>query len=536
MEDGRMTDPGSAPAAEPVLGRFWLPGSADVVVHGQLTLGGEGPRLRLDGSLTPAMKPAESSTVAEESAACAFVDTNWEDEPSLTIHGDVVSGAPSESVTLIDGFTTGRTFDWAGWKVGPGVGQQRLQARYAVLGGHIAGDEEVFTGVRMRLRHLDEWAGLGGFGHSLAVDHASITFQRPIMPPAALSNGSLLHVDQDLSWARDGDSEKLTRVVWLRVDGHPPARWPELDRSLVTPLVTLLTLAVDADCAPVQVELAAGTDTGWLSLSSSGLSPPVERPRPAREMLLPLQALGLTAVAAWLDRVEDLGPLPPVVAAAVAKPPLTLETGLLELATVAEGLARRLWPEWNRFSRDEVGRAQPGVDEPDEVDRARPSALAAVAEHGETMSAAVKGALEHLHEPSYPQRLEKRAQYAGDAVPGVLGRLTEQGRPSRWKEAVVGARIDFAHRIDQGWLNEASVDRYLALYNSLRWLLTGVLLLETGLEPKPSARGCVSTSGTTYSSDKPDSGYQGFTAEEPQLCVRSPHADCRAINHPLAYN
>lgn len=156
-------------------------------------------------------------------------------------------------------------------------------------------------------------------------------------------------------------------------------------------------------------------------------------------MLLPLQALGLTAVAAWLDRVEDLGPLPPVVAAAVAKPPLTLETGLLELATVAEGLARRLWPEWNRFSRDEVGRAQAGVDEPDEVDRARQSALAAVAEHGETMSAAVKGALEHLHEPSYPQRLEKLAQYAGDAVPGVLGRLTEQGRPSRWKEAVVGA-------------------------------------------------------------------------------------------------
>lgn len=160
-----------------------------------------------------------------------------------------------------------------------------------------------------------------------------------------------------------------------------------------------------------------------------------------------------------------------MVAAAVAKPPLTLETGLLELATVAEGLARRLWPEWNRFSRDEV-------------DRGRQSALAAVAEHGETMSAAVKGALEHLHEPSYPQRLEKLAQYAGDAVPGVLGRLTEQGRPSRWKEAVVGARIDFAHRIDQGWLNEASVDRYLALYNSLRWLLTGVLLLETGLEPE----------------------------------------------------
>lgn len=382
-----------------------------------------------------------------------------------------MSGGRSESVTLVGGFTTGRTFDCASWRVGPGAGLQRLQARYALLGGHIAGEEEVFTGVRMRFRHLDEWADLGGFAHSLAAEQASIAFQRPDMPPAPLSDGGLLHVDQDLFWARSGDGEKLTRAVWLRVDGQPPARWLDLDRSLVTPLVTLLTLAVDVDCPPVQVELAAGTDTEWLSLSSSGLRPSAERPRPVQEMLLPLRALGLTAVATWLDRVEDLGPLPPVVAAAAAKPPLTLETGVLQLATVAEGLARRLWPHWNRLSQEEV-------------DRARQSALAAVADHGESVSAAVQGALEHLHEPSYPQRLEELAKCAGDAVPGVLGRLTDQGRPSRWKEAAAGARNDFAHRFDRGWLDEASVDRYLAVYNSLRWLLTAVLLLQTGLDPE----------------------------------------------------
>jgi len=55
------------------------------------------------------------------------------------------------------------------------------------------------------------------------------------------------------------------RPVWLRAVNLPPTRWRELDRGLIMPLSTLLTLAVDADCPPVQVQVATGPDSGWLS-------------------------------------------------------------------------------------------------------------------------------------------------------------------------------------------------------------------------------------------------------------------------------
>jgi len=468
-----MTDRDIRSSTEPVSGLFWLPGSANVVVHRQLTLGAEGPILSLDGSLTPALKLEGGNTSAENSGNHSYVGTDWEDEPSLTVHGNLGPGERG-SVTLAECLTTGRELNWAGWKVGPGVGKQRLRARYAMLGGHIDGSEEVFTEVRMRFRYIDEWANLGGFASSLDVDRASITFQRPNMPSAPLSGGGMLHVDQDVAWAQVGDGEKLTRSVWLRVECHRPTVWRDIDRGIVTPLSTLLTLGVDAASPPVAIELATTRGAGWLSRFSAGLQPPAQQQRSAADMLLPLPALSLTAVATWLDRVEDLGPLPPVVAAAAAKPRLNLETGVLELTTVAEGLARRLWPEWNRFSLAEC-------------DRARKSAVDAVSDREEPVRAAVEGALKHLHEPSYPERLEKLAEYAGDAVPGVLGRLTQQGRPSRWKRAAAEARNDFAHRFDRGWINEGNVDQYLAIYSSLRWLLTGVLLLQSGLEPETLA-------------------------------------------------
>jgi hypothetical protein len=46
---------------------------------------------------------------------------------------------------------------------------------------------------------------------------------------------------------------------------------------------------------------------------------------------------------------------------------------------------------------------------------------------------------------------------------------------------VVNARNDIAHGLHCGWLEEDRLDRHLAVMFSLRWLLTAVLLLETGL-------------------------------------------------------
>ena len=450
--------------AEALSGWFWLADGEEQRVPGRLTLGSAGPRLELDGTLTPGMRLKSVATAKDGSTLSTHVPV-LEEDALLTVHGEVDSGVGTEPVTLVDGITTSRSHN----PLHPGAGRQRLQGLYAIRGGHVAGKDELFAQMRLRLHHLDQWASLGGFGQELDQGKASIIFEQPKVPPVPLHNGGRLDLQQVLAWRfSDVLGGELTRTVWLRAVNLPPARWREVDRGLVTPLSTLLTLAVDADCPPVQVEVATGPDSGWLSIHSSGLRPPPDRPVPVDRMLLPLAVLGLRGVAAWLDRVETLGPLPPVVAAAVAGPPRTVESGVLDLTTAAEGLARRLWPDWTRLTEEEAAAA---LD----------TALAAVAEQGNEVVDAVQGALQHLPEPSYPKRLLRLAERANDVVPKVVGRRTDEGRPSRWKNAVVGARNDFAHRLDRGWLHEERLDQYLAVIGSLRWLLTAVLLLETGL-------------------------------------------------------
>ena len=451
------------PEPEALSGRFWLADAEEQKVSGRLALGSEGPRLELDGALTPGMRLKSVATAEDGSTLSNYVPVLEEDE-LLTVHGEVDAGVGIEPVTLVDGITTSRTYN----PLSPGAGRQRLQGLYAFRGGHVAGKDELFRQVRVRLHHLDEWASLGGFGREFDQDKASIIFEQPKVPPVPLHKGGRLDLEQVLACFSDVSGGGLMRTVWLRAVNLPPTRWRELDRGLITPLSTLLTLAVDADCPPVQVEVATGPDSGWLSIHSSGLRPPPDRPVPADQMLLPLAVLGLPGVAAWLDRVETLGPLPPVVAAAVAGPPRTVETGVLDLTTAAEGLARRLWPDWNWLTEEGAAAALE-------------TALAAVAEQGDEVVDTVRGALQHLREPSYPKRLLRLAERADDVVPKVVGRRTEEGRPSRWKNAVVSARNDFAHRLDRGWLDEERLDQYLAVIGSLRWLLTAVLLLETGL-------------------------------------------------------
>jgi hypothetical protein len=45
------------------------------------------------------------------------------------------------------------------------------------------------------------------------------------------------------------------------------------------------------------------------------------------------------------------------------------------------------------------------------------------------------------------------------------------------------ARNDFAHKLEHGFLDEDHAEEWAALLLSLRWHLTGTLLLQTGISP-----------------------------------------------------
>ncbi len=417
-------------------GRFWLPDQSENAVSGRLTLPEAARcRLELDEALTPLLREVDGGQ-QPSGARTLVLKESGPGREHLVVHGVLEDGA---LVTLVDAVESRR-------ETGHGQDRQWLRAWSAVLGGHVSGGDEVYTRMRLRLRHIDSWAGPGA------------------PSPVSLGSGGWLDLEQERqSGVSEIEGGPVGRAAWLRLVDLPPLTVEELDRCFATPLASLVTLAADTDCPPVAVEVATAPDEPWLTLHHSGLQASSEETWPWYRQLLPLPLLGLERVATWLNAVEQLGPLPPVIARAAAGSGGTLETQLLELTTVAEGLHRRLFPESRRLSEEHASAARAAVN-------------AATSDLNEEVRAGVNAAMQHIAEPSFPRRLMELARCAESAVPGVTGQT------NRWKGCVTEVRNEFAHRI-KGFLQTARIDELVAVRESLRWLLTGLLLLQTGLPP-----------------------------------------------------
>jgi hypothetical protein len=213
------------------------------------------------------------------------------------------------------------------------------------------------------------------------------------------------------------------------------------------------------------MEVSASPSHPWLAVHNAAMKPAAEAIIPLPRILLPLGEVGLAGVATWLDTIVRLGPLPSVVARATDTRDDPLETQLLELTTAAEGLHRLLLPQSKRMTDTQA-------------DEARNMALEAIKELLDDVRDAVKAALNHITDLSYPRRLLDLAQHVGQAVPGVTGNDTAQ-----WKKRVVNTRIGFAHALEKGFLSPDNAEESIAVLQSLRWLLTGLLLLQTGIGP-----------------------------------------------------
>lgn len=62
-------------------------------------------------------------------------------------------------------------------------------------------------------------------------------------------------------------------------------------------------------------------------------------------------------------------------------------------------------------------------------------------------------------------------------MPGVVGDVP------RWAKHVDELRNSYAHR-RAGFIKKESINEYLGVVLSLRWVLTGILLLQTGVAPE----------------------------------------------------
>ena len=447
-------------------GRFRLPVHDNPkTVGGWLDLSGRWPILELAEPLTPALYEVSRTTSPDGSILRQFEPADDALEPDgLVVHG-LLRGGRSSLVTLVGARGVGRRYVISGPMSDPG--DQRLRADYALLGGHEAGADAVFTKARLQLEHLDSWAQLRGVDAQVREDGSRITVNYEGQEAEAVDvpgHSARIVLDSTVTVpAPTVRGAAVTRLAKLHVEVPGGLTLDVLWRRFVSPLVVLMTLAVDKYCPPVAFHVYSEQEGSWLEVRRPELKEPAGDLLPVHEVFLTRMDLGLGHLAVWLDAATRLRPIPSLVAEIATAPDRTLVNQLLEMAIAAEGLHRRLQPNDRVMSlgqaRQARRQARNAIDDPKVRER-------------------VNDALLHLEEPTYAERLSFITDLTSEAVPDATGQTIE------WERRIKNVRNGFAHQTappsdgdNEEW------QEYLVLLRTLRWVLTGALLLQTGIEP-----------------------------------------------------
>lgn len=434
---------------------------------GWLELSGRWPLLELAEPLTSSVREVSRTVQPDGSTAVHAVEAA-DDElypDGVTIHGLLRKGP--RLVSLVGARTVGRTAVMGGPVRDPG--EQRLRADYVLLGGHVAGKDATFTRAKLRLRHLNAWAQLPGMEISVASDgsQGTVTYEQQEVEAAEVAALSgTLTLDSALTVPYPTvRGAALTRTAELRIDLTVGMTLDALWRRFVAPLADLMTLAVDHDCPPAALEVYSQDADRWLRVRRLELKEPASELLDIHEVLLTRLDLGVGHLAAWLNAARALRPIPSLVAEVNTSPDRTLVNQLLEMAIAAEGLHRRLWPKHRVMS---LGQAE---------DARRLGRNAVPAELRDRVNAA----LLHLEEPSYAERLHLLTDLVDTAVPDATGHTEE------WERRIKAVRNGFAHQVVPARTAAGDGDdnewrEYVVLLRTLRWVLTGALLLQCGLD------------------------------------------------------
>lgn len=445
-------------------GRFWLPDTPEQTVGGWLDLSGPRPLLRLADPIMPSMRQVARS-VSVDGTPYSIMEPVKELQASdgVVIHGMLRS--PSRRITLVGVSNAGVARVVGG--VVPDEGEQLYRAEYMLVGPQQSGADTSFAIARLRVRHLDSWANLPGIAMELAKDWSHITARSERHEEESVRVGGSAELTLDAVVTLNEPTihgAGFRRSVELRLTEPSGRTLDEWWRRFVTPVAELLTIAVGVSCVPVELKLYREGDKEWVDVVHPLLRESSDAPLHPWQVFLTRERLTLAHIAEWLNICATLSPIPALVTEAVHEPGRPLPNQLLEMASAAEGLHRRLKPKERAIARSAK-------------DRARRTARDAVEED---LRDRVNEALMHLDELTYAERLRYLTDLTLETVPGAVGTTTR----SVWEARIKDVRNGFAHQAPQAHAedDEDVWRERVILLRTLYWVLTAALLLQTGLK------------------------------------------------------
>ncbi|MBB1023079.1 HEPN domain-containing protein, partial [Dietzia sp. DQ12-76] len=344
-------------------------------------------------------------------------------------------------------------------------GNHEMRTDWCLVGDHIPDETQPFSEIRVEVTNLHDWAGIPTTRHTIPAKGRGprgFSVELPDAPQSALISPSgqvrLVPTATISPPAFDGFKVSTNTAAVFNIDGGLVLT--DALSHVATPIASLMTLLSGAKCSVRKFGLAEGD----IRVNVLGHQVDVEASGSSGELFLYRGDVGDDFLPRWLELARRVSPVPQILAAAWSDEFATVETEALTLATAAEMLHRRLYPNAKRFSEEQVEQA---------IEALRDSAVEEPVK--ESLNSALR---QWWSDKSYPQRLREITEPVVEAVPSAVGKL------GRWKEAVRAQRVAGAHGLGEEESGHASdiLDVY-ALNQSLRWVLTFRLLLEAGVAP-----------------------------------------------------
>ena len=337
----------------------------------------------------------------------------------------------------------------------------------AFIGSYWLDDKEEakFDRVCANIDNLVEWSNQRRMVGRHPTGKTVLEYTRPD-PAVATIDGTTITLSEGLA-----TRERIYSAQWdveanLNLELATPEDVHEIDYKYIRPFRYLLNLATGSASAAGRLRVAnpAHLDDPslrWLDTYVYGRNRPVAKaiePSLSANMLFTLQDIDFAKVVPrWYQLVEQLGIACDLLFSINAPENIFVGNQMFNVASAAEGIHQRLYPEADKKSP--------------EYKRRLNEILSAVPE---AHSSWLKASLQSSHRLTFAQRLDQLIDRAGSAVHPFVGDR------AKWIKCVKDIRNQIAHALRERYSFETDVVKLAWLTATVDVLLRIVLLRELG--------------------------------------------------------